>query len=619
MGQTKYTSFSKQERKKMCRQLMTSEKQMERLIIRHLEADDYFAVSDRLIGSGQIGGKACGFLLGRKLIETYLPESAGYMEPHDSYYVGTDVFYRYMVENDCWPRHVRNQIKKKPSKIMDHYREALTQGSFPDSIRGEFRAMLEHYGNEPIIVRSSSVMEDGFGNAFSGKYESVFCMNQGTLDERLYEFEQAVRTVYASTLAPAALEYRKKRNLLGRDEQMALLVQRIAGIRRGDLFFPMAAGVSFSYNPYRWMENIKPEAGMVRLVAGLGTRAVNRTPGDYPRLVGLDRPQAMRWPTTRERHKYSQRFLDVLNLSTGRIETKRWEDIGTLLSRTERKYLFSHDTEAEHHLMETGRYREVLFADCQGIINRKEYVTQMKQILTVLENCYECPVDIEFALTAKDDGTIGINLLQCRPLQYRQMPAILVPDHETSNILFDVTRASMRSSRVEQFDLIVVVDPKQYYKIPHNEKSRIATAVGQINQNLNDHHAMLLVPGRIGTSSPELGVPVNYTEISRFRAICEVSCPESGHQPELSYGSHMFQDMVEADVFYAAIHNDSSTKHYQPKLLSSYPDICPAILPAFEQYHSVIHIYDLKEQNASLYLDASKGHAICILDNSKVE
>ena len=85
--------------------------------------------------------------------------------------------------------------------------------------------MLDHYGTTPIIVRSSSIMEDGYGNAFSGKYESIFCMNQGTKEERMEELEEAIRRVYASTMNEQAIEYRRKRHLLDVDEQMALLIQ----------------------------------------------------------------------------------------------------------------------------------------------------------------------------------------------------------------------------------------------------------------------------------------------------------------------------------------------------------------------------------------------------------
>lgn len=609
-------TMPEQEYQKLCRRLMTKEPQMADLIIKHFTVDDYLTISRHMIGTGQIGGKACGFLLGRKLLDTSLPDVAAVIEPHDTYYIGTDVFCTYMVENNCWQLRLKYRLEKEQFQELKAFREAMAVGSFPAFIRNQFLRMLKHYGSTPIIVRSSSFMEDGYGNAFSGKYESVFCANQGTLRERLYEFEQAVRQVYASTLSTAALEYRSKRSLLGLDEQMALLVQSVSGKRYGDLYFPIASGVSFSYNPYRWMEQINPEAGMIRLVAGMGTRAVNRTPGDYPRLIGLDRPQAMFWPTIAERHQYSQRFIDVLNLNTKTIESLPFEDILPLLPPGHRKYIFSHDTDAEDSLRERGQNRQVFFTDCQGVVDHSGYINLMKAMLQKLEQLYQRPVDIEFALTIRADGTIGIDLLQCRPLQHRESRSIAVRNHRDEDVLFEISKASMRSSKQENLDIIVVVDPRHYYETPYAEKGSVASAIGELNQLLDNKKAMLLVPGRIGTSSPELGVPVNYSEVNQFEAICEVSYHDIGYDPELSYGSHMFQDMVEADVFYGAIHENSSTRIYRPGLLQSYPNIYDRLLPGHPEYRQIIQVYDLQEQDATLYLDAVRGHALCIITNT---
>ena len=147
----------------------------------------------------------------------------------------------------------------------------------------------------------------------AGKYESVFCANTGTMEERLEEFESAIRQVYASSMSLSALDYRKRRNLAGRDEQMALLVQRVSGSHYDQYYMPCAAGVGYSYSPYRFMESLDPSAGMLRLVMGLGTSAVDRTEGSYPRLVNLDRPEASVHSSAAERHQYSQRKLEAVN------------------------------------------------------------------------------------------------------------------------------------------------------------------------------------------------------------------------------------------------------------------------------------------------------------------
>src|SRR4030042_270471 len=141
--------------------------------------------------------------------------------------------------------------------------------------------MIEYFGQSPIIVRSSSLLEDAFGNAFAGKYESVFCVNQGSPEQRYADFEEAVRTVYASTMSEDALTYRLERGLDQQDEQMALLVQRVSGSYRNGYFFPDLAGVGMSHNAFVWKPDLDPKAGMPRLVFGVGTKICTRVGADY--------------------------------------------------------------------------------------------------------------------------------------------------------------------------------------------------------------------------------------------------------------------------------------------------------------------------------------------------
>ena len=143
----------------------------------------------------------------------------------------------------------------------------------------------------------------------------------------------------------------------------------------------------------------------------------------------------------------------------------------------------------------------------------------------------------------------------------------------------------------------------------------MARLIGRINQHFEDvdKKLMLLVPGRIGTSSPELGVPVAYAEISQFSAICEVAYGDVGYHPDLSYGSHMFQDMVEADVYYGAINDNSNTRLYQPELLKKYPEVLREILPEEQELAEIVKVYDVSGENTSLILDAKEGRAVCRL------
>lgn len=554
---------------------------IEKLICQYFTTADFAQIRSRMIGTGKIGGKASGFLAARKIIEVRHPKLTAQLEPHDSYYVGTDVFQAYLAGQDWF---------------------------LP-----EFGQMLEHFGNAPIIVRSSSCLEDGSHSAFSGKYESVFCCSQGTLEQRRGDLKEAIQTVYLSMMNQTAIKYRQKRKITGKSDEMALLIQRVAGAKYNGFFLPLAAGVGFSRSPYRWMEQIDPVNGMLRLVAGLGTRAVSRTPGDYPRLAALERPRALAFPTTKERHKYSQRHLDVLNLATGKIEEKTLSKLLEWFLPAETDLVASHDTEAENRYREQGRYQNIRFIDCQGLLQHEPFTSVMKTILKTLEEAYQRPVDIEFAVTRRSDGSLGINLLQCRPLQRMDTHTLDFSRPDDGDILFEITQASMRCSKAEYLDTIVYLNPLAYHNTPHRLKSLVADAVGEINQALGTRRAMLMAPGRIGTSSPDLGVPVTYAEVCEFKAICETACAKAGYHPELSFGSHMFQDMIEADIFYGAIDESKHTKLYQPERLSGYPDIYQQFLPHRPEFSHVIQIYDLTPQHGILYLDARKGKALCTL------
>ena len=226
--------LSPKERKAVCNGLLTAEERMEALILKYFMDEDFRIVWQRRIGTGRIGGKACGLLLARKLIAEKLPEYVPRLLDHHSYFIGSDVFYQYLLENECLDLREQHRREKEKFREAELFKERLRNGRFSEELEDALKQMLLYYEDRPIIVRSSSFLEDGFGKAFSGKYESVFCMNTGTPAERLEELKEAIRRVYASTMNESALEYRKKWNLLDADEQMALLIQRVEGERQGD-------------------------------------------------------------------------------------------------------------------------------------------------------------------------------------------------------------------------------------------------------------------------------------------------------------------------------------------------------------------------------------------------
>ena len=186
----------------------------------------------------------------------------------------------------------------------------------------------------------------------------------GDLETRLLAFERAVKIVYASTMDPAALEYRLQRGMEKRDEQMALLVQRVSGSYYPPYFMPHAAGVGFSYSTYKFMEEMDSSKGMLRLVMGLGTKAVDRTEGDYPRLVSLDMPTALLKSDSAFRHKFSQHKLDVLDLENCQEKEIAFEDTIPLLPNYVCKTLLNHDYDAERSFFDRGIHRSIFYVGC---------------------------------------------------------------------------------------------------------------------------------------------------------------------------------------------------------------------------------------------------------------
>lgn len=607
--------FSQRTKEFFCDNMLSKDPHMREMILEHFTPDDYFLIQSRMVGSGGIGGKACGMLLARKLVQIYLPEVYAKMEPHDSYYVGTDVFYTYIVHNGYWKQRIQQKTREGYFSMAGELKECFRNGEFPKAIHKQFERMLEYFGQRPIIVRSSSFQEDGFGNAFAGKYESVFCINTGSMEERMEALEAAVRTVYASTMDRSALEYRRTRGLEESDEQMGLLVQRVSGSLYKDFFMPNAAGVGYSYSSYRWDPQMDPKAGMLRLVVGLGTQAVDRT-GSYPRIVSLDRPGKSTLTNSAQRHRFSQSKVDVLDYGTGTLHSKSIRSIQGDLPRWFQENVLEHDTDAENMYLDRGEHREVLFASCHGLVENGDFIHCMKTLLHMLQEQYDYPVDIEFTINEAEDGEYVFNLLQCRPLQIgTNQGNVKIPEIAHKDIFFDVSGSSMGGSRRERLDKIVCVGPVQYYQFPYARKPEIARAVGRLNAYFREHapqeKIMLLVPGRIGTSSPDLGVPVAYADITQFCAICEISDSSTGYLPELSYGSHMFQDLVESGTFYTALFETEQTRIFDREFFCGYENLLPQIFPELQELSDVLRIRDMSGKNLMLYSDIMNERTVC--------
>ena len=598
---------------RMCNIMMTRDERLRVLVKKHFRPEDYFRVRDHMVGTGMVGGKTCGMLLARAIIRNLAPDIDRILEPHDSFYVGSDVFYTYIVDNGLWDLRVRQRTEDGYFALADELSDRLKFGTFSRELQEKFMHILEYYGQDPYIIRSSSILEDGFDNAFAGKYESVFCANRGTPEERLEEFENAVRIVYASSAGLSALDYRKRRGLDKRDEQMALLVMRVSGSAYGSYYMPCAAGVGYSFSPYKFLNDINSSAGMLRLVMGLGTSAVDRTEGSYPRLVSLDKPEATNFTTIAEKHQFSQRKAEVVDLKAGKLSRVPLETLEPILPGYLKTQVLEHDSEAEFSLRERGSHQDICFISCLGLVRNRAMMEHMKRMMQLIQQEYGEPVDIEFTINVSESKEYVINLLQCRPLQiFQDTGSTSIPDDiPEERILLETRGASMGLSRKIQLDMIVYVDPVEYYHLPYNEKPQIASLIGKINWKYRDQgkHLLLMIPGRIGTSSPELGVPTSFADISGFDAVCEMAESRAGYNPELSYGSHIFQDLVEAQILYMAVFPGDKTPHFQPELLMEETNTITEISGG-ANYQNVISLIDVSHRLCELYHDLTTEHIL---------
>jgi hypothetical protein len=583
---------------------------------RYLTLGDVLEIASREIGTGFVGGKSVGMLLARKILQTDAWELLKqHWEPHDSYYLGADIFYTYIVQNGWWELRTKQKTPEGYFALAPELKEKLLSGVFPDSIREQFMRTLEYYGQSPIIVRSSSLLEDNYGNAFAGKYESVFCVNQGSPEDRYAAFEQAVRTVYASTMNEDALAYRMDRGLTGKDEQMAILVQRVSGDHYGDFFFPHIAGVGNSVNLYLWDRDMDPEAGMLRLVFGLGTRAVDRIAGDYARIVSLDRLEQGPPVNFGDEKKYAQHYADVLNLRENSLTEVPLKDFWGQDVRTDKGLFFSADQETARRLRDLGLAVDAgpYIADFRKLLNETDFPAVIRTIFAALRDAYRYPVDIEFTANFAKDGAFKLNLLQCRPQQTKGPGrAAKPPDPKPENTLFASSGNFMGGNMQLALDYVVFVKAREYLALPERDKYTLTRLVGELNQKLRPHKVLLIGPGRWGTTTPSLGVPVHFTELSHMAVVCEVSYKEEGLMPELSFGSHFFQDIVESDIFYAALFDGEPNVVFRPELFLAEEDLTEDFVQTEPQVLHALHLAKLP--GLVLYADIVTQKIICYQD-----
>jgi len=544
-------------------------------------ARKWFTITDlreirrRKIGYGKIGGKSAGMMLAYRILQTVAsPEVRAALQIPVSYFLASDVFYTFLSSNGLV--HWSDQKYKPEAQTRvdyDQIRQDFLRGRFPRDITERLQAILEDANGQPLIVRSSSLLEDNFGTSFAGKYDSFFCPNQSSPAENLQALACAISQVYASVFNPNALLYRHHKGLIEYDERVAVLIQHVQGQPFGRYFLPHGAGVAFSRNLYRWSPQIRREDGFLRLVLGLGTRAVDTLGDDHPRLVALSHPLLHPAAAPKLIRRYSQKQVDVVDLQENAFTTVPIEAVLNPRDPALR-YLAQVDegdflTAIRSNTVEPGQ----LVVTFDELLRRTPFAALMRQTLHLLEESYHAPVDTEFTVQVTDPLSVQpgvkITLLQCRPQSAMEEESVSLPEKLLVEDIVFSTRRMVPRGAVKGIRYVVFVSPVDYFAIETDaQRTRLERAIGELNQALKGEIFICVGPGRWGTSTPDLGVHIAYGDIYNTRALVELSGAEIGTAPEPSFGTHFFQDLMEAKIFPLAVFLDDEDVLFRRELFT---------------------------------------------------
>ncbi len=600
---------------RLARMVISRDERILELVTRYFTLEDILKVRRRMIGTGLIGGKAVGMLLARAIVKND-QHTKDILEDHDSFFIGSDEFYSYLVRNGIWWERVRQRDTEDFYESATRARRLIITGSFREETIKQFEQMLDYFGQSPFIVRSSSLLEDNFGNAFAGKYESVFCANRGPRTQRLDNLLAAIRTVYASAMSEKALRYRTQRGMLEKDEQMALLVMRVSGSLHGHNFYPPVAGVGFSFNPFVWNKNIDPEAGVLRLVFGLGTRAVDRSDDDYTRIVALNAPNQRPEHSLDQIRDYAQRRVDFLNLDANQLVSGHFLDMFKEAEDLPINLLVSYANEREY------RAEPTPILTFERLLSETNFVRDMHRIMDKLQSAYEHPVDIEFAANFIENGQYRINLLQCRPLQVCGTETVDLPEvnFKPEDRIIEAKSAVVGQSRLVKIDRFIYVVPEIYGTLPIRDRYAVAELIGKINRENPDENRItcLLGPGRWGTSSPELGVPVNFNNISHVSILCEIAAMHESLIPDVSLGTHFLNELVEMNMLYLALFPGKKNSYLNSGFLEGSRNRLTEMVPSAEKWKEAVRIIEAEDtlekgESIMLVADAREQHVVCYI------
>ena len=587
----------------LCQRFLTEQIDFIKTAKEYVKISDFYDLLDRIImpanSHGKLGGKGAGLLLAHWILEqaTNDERPVGSVKVPKTWYVVSDGILDFIVHNDLEDVHEQKfkdieEVRREYPNIVQLFKNS----PFPPDLIHGVSAALDDFGDSPVIVRSSSLLEDRAGTAFSGKYKSLFLANRGSKQERLEAMLDAIAEIYASTFGPDPLEYRRERGLLEFYEEMGILIQEVVGCQVGKYYLPAFAGVAFSNNEFRWSPRITREDGLIRLVPGHGNRAVDRTTDDYPILAVPGKPNLRVNVAIDEMVRYSPQQIDVINLETNKFETLEMRELvkacGSDYPALVRVFsLLTGGMIKKPVGLLLDVEKDELVPTFEGLISDTPFMQHVDSMLKILQEHLGTPVDIEFAHDGQD-----FYLLQCRPQSYSRdvQPAPIPKEVPEKDILFTANKY-VSNGWMPDVTHLVYVDPAGYASLPSRAKLlQVGRVVGHLNMLLPKRQFILMGPGRWGSRGDiKLGVSITYADISNTAMLIEIARQSGNYVPDLSFGTHFFQDLVESHIRYLPLYPDAEDTLFNEHFLLSAPNLLRELLPEFADLQETVRVIDV--------------------------
>lgn len=508
------------------------------------------------IGNGSLGGKGRGLAfidLQLKLNRLNYKYPGVVISIPRTVVLTTEIFEEFMDENGLYDIALSDRNDKT---IL----EAFVRARLPVKLGEDLSAILQVMTN-PIAVRSSSLLEDSHYQPFAGVYSTYMLPNNHPdLANRFDDLAAAIKCVYASTYYKSSKDYMRATNNLVEEEKMSVIIQEVAGSIHNGRCYPHISGVARSLNFYP-IENEKPEHGIVNIALGLGKTVVEggvslRFSPRYPKkVIQLSDPATAMRDTQKTFFALS---MDPEPFCPGReqdgepnivsLDLKAADEDGTI-----KNLASSYDME-NRILRDGSGYPGPKVLTFSGVLKYRQFPLPdiVSELLEMGQKAMNAPIEIEFAVNLKPSGgrLPTFSFLQIRPIVENSETEDLVieePDPEKTLIYSNKAMGNGNYRGIRDF---VYVKPSSFN--PAHTKE-MAARIASINAALEDEDRgyILVVPGRLGSSDPWLGIPITWSQISNARVIVESGLKNFRVDP--SQGTHFFQNITSLRNAYLTI------------------------------------------------------------------